>query len=77
MGEQNRLEGYLFPDTYEFFVNDTPENVLAKLLDNFEAKVDEELLAQIDTLNASLTEKSGQQDSRKRKSRPTRWTCTG
>ena len=57
MGEQNRLEGYLFPDTYEFFVNDTPENVLAKLLDNFEAKVDEELLAQIDTLNASLTEK--------------------
>ena len=53
-----RLEGYLFPDTYEFFVNDTPENVLAKFLDNFEAKVDEELLAQIDTLNAGLTQKS-------------------
>ena len=56
-GADNRLEGYLFPDTYEFFVNDTPENVLAKFLDNFEAKVDEELLAQIDTLNAGLTQK--------------------
>lgn len=57
LGEENRLEGYLFPDTYEFFIGDTPENVLAKFLDNFENRVDEELLAEIDTLNSWLTDK--------------------
>lgn len=30
-----RLEGYLFPDTYDFFVNEKPESVWKKFLDNF------------------------------------------
>lgn len=27
-GETNRLEGFLFPDTYDFYVNDDPDRVL-------------------------------------------------
>ena len=33
-----RLEGYLFPDTYEFYLNDNPENVIRKMLNNYAAK---------------------------------------
>ena len=33
-----KMEGYLFPDTYEFYVNDDPEDVLIKMLNNFNAK---------------------------------------
>ena len=35
VGNPYRLEGYLFPDTYKFYVGDTPENVISKFLDNF------------------------------------------
>ena len=34
-----RLEGYIFPDTYEFYKNDTPLNVLMRLLGAFESKM--------------------------------------
>ncbi|MEA4889782.1 MAG: endolytic transglycosylase MltG [Clostridiaceae bacterium] len=33
-----RLEGYLFPDTYDFYINEKPESVWKKFLDNFAAK---------------------------------------
>lgn len=33
------LEGYLFPDTYEFFVPSSPETVKAKFAENFDRKV--------------------------------------
>jgi len=33
------LEGFLFPDTYRFFANSSPEEVLRKILDNFQNKV--------------------------------------
>ncbi len=56
-GEKNRLEGYLFPDTYEFYLNEDAVTVLKKFLNNFEAKFNEELLASLDTLNASLRAK--------------------
>lgn len=32
------LEGFLFPDTYEFFLNSAPEAVVRKFLDNFKKK---------------------------------------
>ena len=56
-GEANRLEGYLFPDTYEFYVGDDPVAVLEKFLDNFERRFDEELRAGIDALNETLRAK--------------------
>lgn len=56
-GEENRLEGYLFPDTYEFYVDDDPVNVIDKFLHNFGNKFDETMLAAIDDLNATLRAK--------------------
>lgn len=41
----SRLEGYLFPDTYDFYVNEKPENALNRLIKNFNSKIDDELLA--------------------------------
>ena len=35
------LEGYLFPDTYRFAKDSTAENIVKKMLDNFNIKVDE------------------------------------
>jgi UPF0755 protein len=37
-GTKNRLEGFLYPDTYDFFVDDTEVNVLSKMLANFNSK---------------------------------------
>ena len=34
-----RLEGFLYPDTYEFYEDDTPHNAIAKMLKNFQKKV--------------------------------------
>jgi len=54
MGDSNRLEGCLFPDTYEFYVGDNPRNVLNKFLRNTDRKLTDELWAALDKLNASL-----------------------
>ena len=55
-GDYRRLEGYLFPDTYEFYVDDTPENVLSRFLKNFDNKLTEELQADLAELNRTLRE---------------------
>ena len=54
-GQEYCLEGFLFPDTYDFYKNSTPREVLEKLLDNFDHRVDEDMRAQIETLNANVT----------------------
>lgn len=41
------LEGYLFPDTYNFSRTTTPDEAIVKLLDNFERKLTRELRAEI------------------------------
>ena len=38
MEEPNRLEGYLYPDTYEFYINDSPVRVVNSMLNNFNNK---------------------------------------
>ncbi|MCI8329154.1 MAG: endolytic transglycosylase MltG [Oscillibacter sp.] len=43
--EISRLEGYLFPDTYDFYVGEKPANALNRLIKNFNSKIDDELLA--------------------------------
>lgn len=40
---KNRLEGYLFPDTYTFYVDDDPARVINKFLSNFSSKFDSTL----------------------------------
>lgn len=56
-GDYRRLEGYLFPDTYQFYVDDEPENVLSKFLRNFDNKLTEDLQAALTELNAALRQK--------------------
>ena len=56
-GASNRLEGFLFPDTYDFYENDSPERVLDKLLVNFEKKFSEEAQAQLEVLNENLAQR--------------------
>lgn len=34
-----RLEGYLFPDTYQFYIDEAPEITIRRFLDNFYTKV--------------------------------------
>ncbi len=53
-GDYRRLEGYLYPDTYEFYVDDDAENVLGKFLRNFDNKITEEMRADLDRLNEEL-----------------------
>lgn len=38
-----RLEGYLFPDTYEFFKNDDPVNVIDKMVSNCNQKLTKQI----------------------------------
>lgn len=43
LGDYRRLEGYLFPDTYEFYLNEDPKTAINKLLVNFDTKFTEEM----------------------------------
>ena len=54
-GDKYCLEGFLFPDTYEFYKNSTPREALERMLNNFETRFSEEMRAQIDALNESVT----------------------
>ena len=58
--DPNRLEGWLFPDTYEFYMDDDPENVLAKFLNNFETKFDSDMRESLEELNASLSARAAE-----------------
>ena len=51
-----RLEGYLFPDTYQFYVEDSAPNVIAKFLTNFDAKFTQKLRDRADELGLSLND---------------------
>lgn len=53
---ENWLEGYLFPDTYTFYLNHNPDEVLAKLLKNFDKRFTDILRTKLATLNATLSD---------------------
>lgn len=46
-GRIYRLEGYLFPDTYNFYVGSSGETVVARMLENFNNKLTAEIRQQI------------------------------
>ena len=50
-GTENCLEGYLFPDTYEFYKNSTPREAIERMLDNFEYRFNEDMVAQVEAIN--------------------------
>lgn len=51
-----RLEGYLFPDTYEFYVGENASSVIKKFLANGDAKITEEDRKQAEKLGYSMYE---------------------
>ena len=53
-GTANCLEGFLFPDTYQFYLGDSAANVLEKLLDGFDYRFTEDHRKAIDALNVTL-----------------------
>ena len=53
-GDKYCLEGYLFPDTYEFYTNDEPGRVLGKLLDGFDIRFTDLMKSRIEPLNERM-----------------------
>lgn len=53
----NKLEGYLFPDTYEFDMNVSEKEIIVRMLDNFKRKFKSEYLEKIKTLNGMTMDK--------------------
>lgn len=41
------LEGFLFPDTYEVFADATPRDIVAKMVENFDRKITEEMMDEL------------------------------
>ena len=57
LGDLSRLEGYLFPDTYEFYVGEQSSSALTRLLKNFETKMmNDEMKAKVESSGRSLQE---------------------
>lgn len=54
LGDDHRLEGFLFPDTYTFWVGDTPSRVINKLLKNFNDKFTAEYITRAAELGYSV-----------------------
>lgn len=53
-GEASRLEGYLFPDTYEFYQGMQASSAINKFLLNFHGKLTADMYTQADNLGISL-----------------------
>ena len=56
LGDYHRLEGYLFPDTYEFTTPENPLYVINKMLVQFDAKVTDEMRQEILNSGRSIHE---------------------
>lgn len=55
-GDASRLEGYLFPDTYQFYCGGDAETVIKKMLTNFDNKMDDDLMEAVQSSGYSLDE---------------------
>ena len=56
LGEATRLEGYLYPDTYNFYLNQDPLYVINRLLQGFDARVTDEMREEISQGDYTLHE---------------------
>ena len=54
-GDKYCLEGYLFPDTYDFYKNDDPQSVLQKLLNAFDDRFTEKMHESLIEINETYT----------------------
>ena len=55
-GDASRLEGFLFPDTYEFYVGMQPSSAINKFLENFHYRMTAELLARMEERGQNIHE---------------------
>ncbi len=51
-----KMEGYLFPDTYQFYLDEDPRVVAKKFYKNFEARITPDLYGRMDDLQMDLEE---------------------
>ena len=56
LGQANRLEGFLFPDTYEFYADSDAATALGRMLSNFNNKLTDELRDQASARGYSVRE---------------------
>ncbi|MCD7755418.1 MAG: endolytic transglycosylase MltG [Firmicutes bacterium] len=56
-GDKYCLQGFLYPDTYTFYTNDTPKRVFIKFLERFDDIFSEEMQSYLILLNEKLSEK--------------------
>ncbi len=54
LGEPTRLEGFLFPDTYDFYLGENPLYVINRMLVNFDAKVTDQMRTQIQDMGYTV-----------------------
>lgn len=52
----HRLEGYIFPDTYDFYLGEAPASVATRFLDRFEQVVDEEIRDRAQEMGMTIDE---------------------
>ena len=50
-GHKYSLEGYLFPNTYDFYENDEPQRVIEKMLKSFDANFNDVMKQKLETLD--------------------------
>jgi UPF0755 protein len=51
-----KLEGYLFPDTYDFFLDEAPESVIGRFLSNSDVKITDEMRSRATELGYTIDE---------------------
>ena len=56
-GDKYCLEGYLFPDTYNFYTNDDPERVLEKFLDAFDDRFTDIMRERLVEINTTFAQR--------------------
>ena len=54
LGDSRRLEGYLFPDTYTFYLNEDPTSAINKMLLDFDARFTDEMREQVTQSGRSI-----------------------
>ena len=55
-GSVSRLEGYLFPNTYDFYVGENAAHALSRLLDEFNRQMSDDVMALVEESGRSLQE---------------------
>ena len=56
-GDKYCLEGYLFPDTYNFYTNDEPGRVIGKFLDAFDARFTDIMRERLAAMNETYAQR--------------------